>query len=68
MKGNEFKILKAIEEKRAKARQIRKPIDSVPEKLPEQKKGDARDIAAARVGWSGLSNFAPSSKSFISTF
>jgi len=41
--------IKQAEAKKAKGRQIRKP-KSVPEKVPEQNSGDARDIAAALVG------------------
>ena len=35
--------VQGIFDERAKGRQIRKPVDSVPETLPEQKGGDARD-------------------------
>lgn len=43
----------------AKERQKRKPDDSVPEKLPEQRNGDARDKAGEAVGVSGkLVDFA----------
>lgn len=38
----------------AKVRMVRKPVDSAPVNLPEQKnKGDARDQAASVVGVSG---------------
>jgi hypothetical protein len=39
-------------DRQAKERQKRKPVDSVPEKLPEQK-GDSRDQAGKDVGVSG---------------
>ena len=43
---------KAALEKKAKARQLRKPLDSVPENSPEQKSKDTRDELAitAKVG------------------
>ena len=37
----------------AKERQKRKPVDSVPENLPEQNKGDARDQLGEAFGISG---------------
>ena len=42
-----------IYDKRAKERQKRKPANSVPESLPEQKKTDARDEIGRVVGVSG---------------
>jgi hypothetical protein len=42
-----------IYEREAKERQVRKSQDSVPENLPEQKKGDARDIAGKAFNVSG---------------
>jgi hypothetical protein len=44
-----------IYEREAKERQLRKPTTVVPENLPEQKKGDARDIAGKAFGVSGKS-------------
>ena len=41
--------IEAIEARAAKERQVRKPADSVPAKMPGQK-GDARDKAADKVG------------------
>ena len=47
--------VRGIYEKQAKERQVRKPGGSVPENLPEQKKGEARDLAGKAVGVSGKS-------------
>lgn len=46
--------LREFYDDQAKERQKRKPVDSVPENLPEQK-GDARDQAGKAVGVSGKS-------------
>jgi len=47
--------LQEIERERAKARQVRTDGNRnlVPENLPEQVKGDSRDIAAKKLGMSG---------------
>lgn len=41
------------QERQAKKRQLRKPAGVVPENLPEQRKGDARDQAGKAFGVSG---------------
>ncbi len=47
--------LQEIERERAKAMQVRTDGNRnlVPENLPEQAKGDSRDIAAKKLGMSG---------------
>lgn len=49
-KLREYPFQKQIEAERAKVRQVRKPVNSVPENFPEQNKGEARDKAAETVG------------------
>lgn len=53
-KAREVRELKRIESERAKVRQgERTDLKNIVENVPECSKGDARDIAAAAVGWSG---------------
>ncbi len=53
-KAREFQKLKEIEAERAKERQEAGNNQySLPENLPEVKRGDSRDLAAAKVGMSG---------------